>query len=221
MSVLILHLVYVLPSNRTIPPNGVSSGACSSTRLYGPRVVIADSTGNVYISSFGCNNVMKWAPNASSGTVVAGSPGGSPGNNAQLLSNPYGLAVDEVNGFLYVADYDNSRIQRFYTNGSSTGVTIAGGNGPGAAPNQLNNPTEILLSKVDSSLYIADRLNNRLQKWFLHSSAGVTIAGSTTGLAGQTSSLMNGAYAIALNEDESLLYVTDTDGYRIQLFELN
>lgn len=220
VSVLDLDRVYVLPSNRTIPPNGTWTGVCLSNRIRFPTVVITDSTGNAYISSTGCNHVLKWARNASNGTVVAGLSGGVAGSNAQSLSGPYGLALDELNGFLYVADRNNHRIQRFYTNGSSTGVTIAGGNGLGINSNQLNGPTEILLSKVDAALYIADRMNNRVQKWFLNASSGITVAGSTTGLVGQTAFLMNGAYAIALNEDESYLYVTDTNNIRIQRYQL-
>ena len=215
------HLVHVLPSNRTIPPDGLSNGACSSSRLNSPTVVITDSVGGVYISSTACNNVMKWAPNATSGTVIAGSPSGTAGSTAQLLWHPYGLALDEVNGYLYVADYNNNRIQRFYTNGSTTGVTIAGGNGQGAAANQLNHPTEIYLSRVDKSIYIDNRYNNRVQKWFLNGSTGVTVAGSSTGLVGQTVFLVNEVYAIALNEDESLLYVSDTNNRRIQRYELH
>lgn len=214
------NLIYVLPSNRTIPPDGVSTCVCSTTRLCSPTAVTTDSMGNAYISSTSCNQVVKWGRNASNGTVVAGLSNGSAGNSAQALSNPYGLALDEANGYLYVADRNNSRIQRFFLNGSSPGVTIAGGNGAGTNANQLNFPINILLSEVDDSIYIADFFNNRVQKWFLNSSVGITVAGSLSGLAGQTASLVNRAYDIALSEDESYLYVTDRNNSRIQRYDL-
>lgn len=107
-----------------------------SNRLSFPTIVTTDSIGNVYIASLACHNVMKWAPNATNGIVIAGSPLGLSGSNASFLTCPHGLALDEINGYLYVADRNNSRIQRFAINGSSTGVTVAGGNGAGAAPNQ-------------------------------------------------------------------------------------
>lgn len=100
-------------------------------------------------------------------------------------------------------------------------MTIAGGSGAGAAPNQLNHPTEIFLSKIDNSLYIADRLNTRVQKLYSNSTVGMTVAGSSSGLVGQTAFLMNEAYAIALKEDESYFYVSDRNNYRIQRYELN
>lgn len=71
VSVQALHLVYILPSNRTIPPNGVTGGVCSATGLNKPYAIITDSVGNVYIVNNGCRQVMKWAPNALFGTVVA------------------------------------------------------------------------------------------------------------------------------------------------------
>lgn len=85
VSVQSLHLVYVLPSNKTIPPDGLSIGACTRTRLMNPTIVITDSIGTVYISSTVCHQVMKWAPIARNGTVVAGSSSASPGSNAQSL----------------------------------------------------------------------------------------------------------------------------------------
>lgn len=98
---------------------------------------------------------------------------------------------------------------------------MRGGYGLGGSANQLNYPTEIFLSKIDAAIFIADRLNNRIQKWFLNSSAGVTVAGSTTGLVGKTEYLMNDSYAIALNNGETFLYVTDINNFRIQRYELN
>lgn len=221
VSVVDLHLVYLLSSNRTIPPDGSPTGVCSTSRLNRPKVVITDSSGNAYISSNACHWVMKWSPNASNGTVVAGSTTGTAGTSAASLSSPYGVVLDEANSFLYVADSGNNRIQRFLLNGTSSAVTVAGGNGGGSAPNQLRSPIEILRSKLDGSLYIADRYNHRVQKWLRNASSGVTVAGSTNGTSGITSYLMTEAYAISLNENETYLYVTDTNNYRMQRFSLH
>ena len=221
VSVTLLQLVYIFPGNRTIPPDRTLTGNCSLNRLYGPTVVIVDSVGNVYIASYDCHWVTRWAPNATTGTLIAGSPLAQPGNNSQSLNLPYGLALDEPNSFLYVADRDNHRIQRFLLGGSGVGVTVAGGNGAGAAPNQLNRPTEIYLSKIDGSLYIADSYNNRAQKWMMNnSSSGVTVAGSPDGTAGRSAFLMDLTYAISLDASETYLYVTDSNNERIQRFNL-
>ena len=91
------------------------------------------------------------------------------------------------------------------------GVKVAGGNGSGVGAHQLNHQTEIFLSKIDAAIFIADSFNNRVQKGFLNSSSEITIAGSSAGLVGQTEYLMSYAYAIALNNDETLLYVSDSN----------
>lgn len=46
------HIVYIWPSNTTIPPNGLRQGNCSFNKLFYPTGVAVDSFGNVYISSF-------------------------------------------------------------------------------------------------------------------------------------------------------------------------
>lgn len=83
---------------------------------------------------------------------------------------------------LYIADYNNHRIQK-YDIGSSTGTTTAGqANGlGGSSVNQLKNPTCIL---VDSSggIFISDSSNNRVQYWSNGASTGSTIAGSSVGM---------------------------------------
>ena len=221
VSVIQLDLIYILPGNRTIPPDRTQTGNCSLNRLSRPTVVILDSVGRVYIASFGCHWVTRWAPNATTGTLIAGSPLGNQGSDSQSLNYPYGLALDEPQSFLYVADRSNNRIQRFLLGGSGIGVTVAGGNGPGVGPNQLNGPTEIYLSKLNGSLYIADSYNNRVQRCSMsNSSSCVTVAGSASGTAGLTAYLMDLTYAISVDESETYLYVTDSNNARIQRFLL-
>jgi DNA-binding beta-propeller fold protein YncE len=222
VSVFQLHLVYILPGNRTIPPDRSMTGNCSLNRLCDPIVVIVDSAGNVYIGSLFCHSVTRWAPNANVSTLIAGSPLGQPGSDSQSLWYPHGLALDEPNSFLYVADHGNQRIQRFLLGGSGIGVTVAGGNGLGTAPNQLNGPTKMYLSKIDGSLYIADYYNSRVQKWMMNnSSSGVTVAGSPSGATGRTVFLMNLVYAISFDANETQLYVSDTFNGRVQRFDLH
>jgi hypothetical protein len=215
------NIVYILSTNKTIPPNGLSSASCSMNWLYSASGIVVDSVGNVYISSYQCHWVTKWAPNASSATVVAGSSAGSAGSTSSLLNGPYNLALDEANSFLYVVDRYNHRVQRFVLGGSGIGVTVAGGHGQGTAANQLNSPTDIYLSRLDGSIYIADSYNNRVQKWSLNATSGITVAGSPNGTAGRTSYLMQLTYSLAVDYDENYLYVSDSDNSRIQRFSLH
>jgi DNA-binding beta-propeller fold protein YncE len=214
-------LVYIWPTNRTIPSSGITYSNCSMNWLYNPIDMTVDSVGNVYISSSFCNWVTKWAPNATNSTLVAGSSLGLSGNDNRSLYQSYGLALDESNSFLYVVDRSNYRVQRFLLGGSGIGVTVAGGNGLGSAANQLNNPTTIYLSKLDGSLYIVDSSNNRIQKWAQNATFGITVAGSPNGLIGSTPYLLNGPFGMAIDDEENYLYVADGLNNRIQRFSLH
>ena len=220
VSVMMTHRVYILPSNQTIPSNGVSYPNCSSNWLYKPSGIAVDSVGNVYIASYQCNWITKWTPNATNSTLIAGSSTGAWGSTNLLLNTPHGLALDEINSFIYVIDRFNNRIQKFPLSGSGIGVTVAGGNGVGLAANQFNGPTDIFLSKIDGSIYIADGYNNRIQKWQRNATFGITVAGSSSGLAGNTSYLLNLIFGLAVDDEEEYLYVADCNNNRIQRFSL-
>jgi DNA-binding beta-propeller fold protein YncE len=210
--------VYIWPTNQTIPPNGIPGGNCSLSTVRGPTGITVDSVGNVYISSLYCNWITKWAPNATSSTLFAGSPTGNSGWDNVTLSAPYGLALDEVNSFLYVADRYNSRIQRFPLNGSGVGVTVAGDLSTGTASNELYRPTDVYLSKLDGSLYIVDCYNNRIQNWAINATFGITVAGDPNGASGNTPYLLNRPYAFAFDNQEQYMYVSDSGNNRIQRF---
>ena len=60
---------------------------------------------------------------------------------------------------------------------SSTGITVAGGNGVGYAPNQINRPFGIFMD-ASNNLYVVDETNHRIQKWAPGATAGVTVAES-------------------------------------------
>ena len=218
--VVLSYLVYIWPSNQTIPPDGIPGTNCSLSTLFGPTGIAVDSVGNVYISSLYCNWITKWAPNATTGVLFAGSPTGDFGWDAITLYAPYGIALDEVNSFLYVADRYNYRIQRFPLNGSGIGVTVAGDNGEGPASNQLYRPTDIYLSKLDGSLYIVDCYNSRIQKWLLNATDGITVVGDPNGAAGNTSYLLNMPYSFAFDREEKYMYVSDSLNNRVQRFTL-
>jgi NHL repeat len=67
-------------------------------------------------------------------------------------------------------------------------VTVAGGNGQGAANNQLNTLRGLFVSD-DGSIYVADGWNHRVVKWAPGVSSGRVVAGN--GVAGNHSDLLN------------------------------
>lgn len=118
---------------------------------------------------------MRWN---STGTTVAGMVG-NPGNANNQLNRPLDVIMDWANN-LYIADFNNHRIQKYLFN-SSTGETVAGNGTLGTSSFQLNSPACVLLDANDN-LYICDTSNHRIQFWTKDARNGTTIAGITGSL---------------------------------------
>ncbi len=176
-----------------------------------------DSHKTLYVSDQFNNRVMKWEQNATYGTLIAGT--GVAESGSQELNQPYGLYLDELNSYLYIADAYNHRIQRYYLSAMTNVTTVAGGNGAGSGNNQLNTPNDVWVSKKTGDIYIADSFNHRIQRWSPGATSGVTIAG-IAGTSGTDSTLLNWPVAVALNPNETFLYVSDRYNNRVQRFEL-
>lgn len=116
--------------------------------------------------------VLRWQP---VGITIVGT--GVLGATSDRLSSPLSILIDSSNT-LYVADYSNSRIQKF-TDGTTLGKTIAGQPGglSGSSTIDLNHPSSMLLDP-DSNLYVSDTLNHRVQFFLNGSPIGTTIAGT-------------------------------------------
>jgi DNA-binding beta-propeller fold protein YncE len=134
----------------------------------------------------GNNRIMFWSQNATNGTVIAGVKIAS--NTSMGLNGPLGIALDERNSWLYVADSNNNRIQRYSLNDTwpCNGTTVAGGNGLGSGSHQLNSSSYIRLSQKTGAMYIVDQGNSRIQRWAQGATEGVTIAGDPSSNSGTT-----------------------------------
>jgi hypothetical protein len=197
--------------------NGTCSSAASTSTFYHTAGLAVDSQKNIYLSDQVNNRVLKWKQNATNGTLIAGT--GVIGNGSQQLYYPYGIYLDELNSYLYIADSNNHRIQRYYLGVTTHVTTVAGGNGPGSGNNQLNTPNDVCVSKKTGDIYIADTLNNRVQRWSPGATSGVTIAG-IIGINGTASTLLNSPVFVILSPNETFLYVSDGGNNRVQRFEL-
>jgi hypothetical protein len=107
------------------------------------------------------------------GITVAGVTG-MQGSNSTLLSYTNDVAID-IYSYIYVADTDNQRIQRFAPN-SFVGQTVAGVSGStGSSSNQLNYPRAIYVA--GTVLFISDVYNYRVQRYLYNATSGTTVAG--------------------------------------------
>ena len=86
----------------------------------------------------------------------------------------YGLAIDDE-GSLYVTDVEKHEVRR-YRRGETNGIVVAGGNGEGAAPNQLTNPRYVCVDG-EHAVYVSDTDNHRVMKWVKDAEEGIVMAG--------------------------------------------
>ncbi|CAF1480846.1 unnamed protein product, partial [Adineta ricciae] len=212
-------IVFRWPLNKTLPLTGAAK-ACSAAGGWfdGPYGIVGDAQGNIYVAHSDCNTVVKWAANATTPILIGGL--GVTGNTSRHLNFPRHMYLDEKNSYIYVADSNNHRIQRFSTNGNGnrTGVTVAGGNGAGSGANQLNTPTGVFVSRKDGSVYVSDRTNHRIQKWLTNATSGVTVVGNMNGTSGNTTFTLNQPYTVVLDQNETYMYIADFSNNRIQRY---
>jgi hypothetical protein len=118
---------------------------------------------------------------------------------------------------LFVADWDNHRIQVFNAIDSSAQAPISGGYGSGA--DQLIAPEGICLGTdpVDPLLYVCDTGNHRIQIYNAHSGLHV---GSIASVGGRGAGVgqLHGPCGICIGPD-LLLYVSEFHNNRVQVFD--
>ena len=107
---------------------------------------------------------------------------------------------------MIVADCLNHRIME-WKRGATSGTVLAGGNGMGNRPDQLNWPTDLIFDKETDSLIICDRDNRRVARWSRRIGArrGETIIDKID------------CYGLAM-DDEGSLYVTDWKKHAVRRY---
>ena len=169
----------------------------------------ADAAGNVYAVDLSNSRVMKWAPGASVGVLVAG--GNGVGNAINSLDNPTGLFVDPNTYAVWIADKNNNRIVKW---SSSAQVMAVYGNGSGSGANQFRNPSGVFVdTSASNTMYVADSANNRIQLWSAGAGSGVTVAGHT-GFPGSGLNQLNFPVAVIVDTN-GYIYISDSNNYRV------
>lgn len=133
-------------------------------QLTNPRDLAVDARNNLYIADSGNNRILKWDETGQCRLVMGYQadqtegylePGEAPGQ----LDEPLSVCVDEQ-GFVFVADTNNHRIQKFNPAGqfdSSFGQE-------GEIAGQFSYPANIRLDNR-SNIYVADCNGERIQKF--------------------------------------------------------
>ena len=138
--------------------NGPGSGNHQLNEPYG---VCMNPQGQLMISDQQNHRIVRWTPGAHTGTRILGITGLA-GMGPDMLNLPAGLFLDSK-GFLFIADRNNHRIQR-WVSGSLFSQTVAGGYGGGSQLNQLNNPGDVFVDAY-GAVYVSDYVNHRVVMW--------------------------------------------------------
>ncbi|CAF0933775.1 unnamed protein product [Adineta steineri] len=174
-----------------------------------------DTNNNLYIADSGNQRIQLWNYGATYGKQIAGITGSS-GSVLNQFSGPYGIDIDPNSNAIYISDFNNHRIMKYFP-GNLTGMIIAGGHGSGINNTQLSYPNGLLFDSSTNSLIISNYGANDIIRWIIGDSKWTIIAGSSTGLSGTSSTLFNHPTSVTYDPMGNM-YVAVMFNHRIQLY---
>ena len=138
---------------------------------------------------------------------------------------PNGVAV-AGDGTMYVADRGSHTVMRVETDGSLSifaGTSDSAGfsgDGDAATNARLNTPTGVAVTADDSTVYIADRLNNRVRKVDVATRIITTVAGTgNAGFSGDGGpvavAVLNNPIDVAVDSSDNV-YIADLYNHRVR-----
>ena len=126
-----------------------------------------------------------------------------------LLADVNGGAVAKLSWYQY-----NSNVFTADTISSPASVSVVAGNhGSGPSSNQFGFPSGGICVDTAGSVYVADILNNRIQKWAKGAATGVTVAGGNG--QGSAANQLNHPRDVFVDAAGNI-YVSDGTNHRIQ-----
>ena len=176
---------------------GVANSASSAlTHLHSPLGMDLDNNLNLYIADTDNKRVVKWAPNATSGTIVIGT-GSTPKFYGLLLSL---YSSNQA----YVSSEDAGAVYLWTFNAASPDVTLTQVNG---TPAVLNDPRGIEYDTY-GNLYVVDVSNKRIVMYCANSTVGK--------VAVQDNAVtdIRKPYDVAFDSNLNM-YVADYDGQKV------
>ncbi len=199
----------------------IGSSGTGADEFEDPTAVALAPNGDVWVADGSNNRVQEFNANrefieaigwgVSNGkeefqTCTSSCRAGLSGDGEGELSDPEGIAVNQTNSRVYVADANDDRIQEF----SPTGSFVTAFGGYGTEPGKLNHPHGLT---IDSSgdVWVADSENCRVEEF---SSSGAFL--TTFGQYGKKPGQFEGTFGVAFAGAN--LYVTDIENQRVQEF---
>lgn len=168
--------------------------------------------GSIFIVDAGNSRVQKWAAGATSGTTVAGGNGFGAALNQFAIPTMNGNLFVDAGENIYVTEYSNHRVTK-WAPGATAGVIVAGGNGQGAAANQLNRPTGISVDNL-GGIFVTEVNNHRVQYWPAGATTGTTVVGGN----GSGTALNQISQPMGFAKFQDTLYVCEYGNSRVTKF---
>jgi len=222
------------PVDLAIDSNGLlyvlSSGQQSHVKIYSNQLVLQDTmdvnaaypkgmaldvNDNIYIADTGGNRILKYT---SAGVLDAdfGTNGitGQFGSGDGEFNEPWGIAVD-FDGFVYVTDSNNNRVQVFESDGTFYTKWGVHDSNDG----NLSHPSGFCLvpSGLSPNMVLADTANNRIQRLSAQTGYFYSKAGEIGSGAGQFDTPRDVCYDF----EHDQIVVADSANNRIQIFQLH
>jgi alpha-tubulin suppressor-like RCC1 family protein len=196
---------------------GFLDGTGTAARFDHPRGVAVQGD-SLFVADRDNNRIRKIILSTQEVTTVAGD--GTEGfldgtGTAARFDDPRGVAVQ--GDILFVADRDNNRIRKIILSTQEV-TTVAGGtkgflDGTGTTA-RFNYPYGVAVQ--GGSLFVADAYNNRIRKIILSTQEVTTVAGGTEGFLDGTGTAARLDRPRGLLVRGDILFVADTDNYRIR-----
>ncbi|CAF3646521.1 unnamed protein product [Adineta steineri] len=188
---------------------GTGTLGSSLSQLYYPVAVIVDVNQYMYITDQFNNRILRWLVGSCVGQCIAACASTAAGQGANQVYYSVRVVFDGV-GSLYVSDSANNRVQQFMILNNST---------------QTTGITQIVTSPITSTPSIISTTLSPQSQLVLSPSASwllnaTTVAGSSAGTSGSTSSLLNTNLGIQIVNNNTL-YIADQNNHRIVVIQPN
>jgi len=187
--------------------NLLAMGTTIISNITLPTKIYVDDDNNaptIYVSTEGENCVKKWIKGASIGVQVGGE-----------CFYCTGVWVDKEKN-VYMSSAGRHCVSKWSSETKTTTVVAGRENYPGSTSDNLNSPEGIYVDGISGAVYVADYVNNRIQKWSKDAHNGTTVAGLSTGAAGTDAESLSEPISVWVDEETHVVYVADSANERIQ-----
>jgi YD repeat-containing protein len=125
----------------------------------GPTGVAVAASGAIYVADTENNRAQEWEPVPASAPLVT-SQFGSKGSGEAQFNEPRGVAIDS-SGNLWVADTENSRLEKL----SASGGFLAAYGSHGSGSGQFSGIAGVAINQSTGNIYVSDRHNMRIEEF--------------------------------------------------------